>query len=92
MNIYSKKKAPDGNNNKNSKKINNKVTVYKRVIYDSPSNKNSGKNNANYSMDQSNNLSMELKKFVLRKLVDNAIKVEGTFNNYFNINNMPNKK
>ena len=57
MNIYSKKKAPDGNNNKNSKKINNKITVYKRVIYDSPSNKNSGKNNANYSMDQSNNLS-----------------------------------
>ena len=45
-----------------------------------------------FQLYQSNNLSMELKKFVLRKLVDNAIKVERTFNNYFNINNMPNKK
>ena len=41
---------------------------------------------------QSNNLSDELKKFLLKKLVDNAIKVERTFQNYFNMNNMPNKK
>ena len=41
---------------------------------------------------QSNSLSDELKKFVLKKLVDNAIKVERTFQNFFNINNMPNKK
>ena len=41
---------------------------------------------------QSNNLSDELKKFVLKKLVDNAIKVERTFQNFFNVNNMPNKK
>ena len=45
-----------------------------------------------FQLYQSNNISTELKQFVLRKLVDNAIKVERTFNNYFNINNMPNKK
>ena len=45
-----------------------------------------------FQLYQSNNISTELKQLVLRKLVDNAIKVERTFNNYFNINNMPNKK
>ena len=45
-----------------------------------------------YHLYQSNNISIELKKFVLKKLVDNAIKVERTFQNYFNLNNMPNKK
>ena len=45
-----------------------------------------------FHLYQSNNISIELKKFVLKKLVDNAIKVERTFQNYFNLNNMPNKK
>ena len=45
-----------------------------------------------FQLYQSNNISIELKKFVLKKLVDNAIKVERTFQNYFNMNNMPNKK
>ena len=45
-----------------------------------------------FQLYQSNNISIELKKFVLRKLIDNAIKVERTFQNYFNVNNMPNKK
>ena len=49
-------------------------------------------NDVIFQLYQSNNLSLELKKFLLKKLVDNAIKVERTFQNYFNINNMPNKK
>lgn len=49
-------------------------------------------NDVIFQLYQSNNLSLELKKFLLKKLIDNAIKVERTFQNYFNINNMPNKK
>ena len=49
-------------------------------------------NYINLELFKSNNLSDELKRFILKKLVDNAIKVEKIFQNYFNINNMPNKK
>ena len=73
---------------------------------DTEENKSNNNINTNYKIDyslidlnyiliqlyQSNNLSDELKKFVLKKLVDNAIKVERTFQNFFNMNNMPNKK
>lgn len=41
---------------------------------------------------QSNKISDELKKFLLKKLINNAIQVEKTFNNYFNFNKFPNKK
>ena len=73
---------------------------------DTEENKSNNNINTNYKIDyslidlnyiliqlyQSNNLSDELKKCVLKKLVDNAIKVERTFQNFFNMNNMPNKK
>ena len=45
-----------------------------------------------FQLYQSNNISEELKIFILKKIVDNAIKVERTFQNFFNLNNMPNKK
>ena len=50
-NIYSKKIA-DRNNNKNYKKINNHNVIPRRAIYESPSDKNYGKKDVNYSNDQ----------------------------------------
>ena len=47
--IYSKKTAPDRNNNK---KVNNKIVLSKKGTYESPSDKNKGKKNINYSTDQ----------------------------------------
>ena len=41
---------------------------------------------------QSNKISDELKNFLLKKLINNAIQVEKTFNNFFNFNKFPNKK
>ena len=41
---------------------------------------------------KSNNISDELKSFISKKLINNAIEVEKTFKNYFNINLFPNKK
>ena len=41
---------------------------------------------------QSDKISNELKNFLLKKMINNAIQVEKTFNNFFNINNFPNKK
>ena len=41
---------------------------------------------------QSNKISDELKNFLLKKLINNAIQVERTFNKYFNFNKFPNKK
>ena len=34
----------------------------------------------------------ELKRFLLRKIISNAIEIEKSFHNYFNINYFPNKK
>ena len=47
--IYSKKTAPDRNNNK---KVNNKIVLSKKGTYESPSDKSFGKKNINYSTDQ----------------------------------------
>ena len=41
---------------------------------------------------QNNNISDELKQFIFKKIINNAIQVEKTFHNYFNINNVPSKK
>ena len=41
---------------------------------------------------KNNNISDELKQFIFRKIINNAIQVEKTFHNYFNINNVPRKK
>ena len=56
-NIYSKKIAPNVNNNKKYENVNNKMHMSKRGIYDSPSDNYSGKKNANYSTDQNNTIS-----------------------------------
>ena len=45
-----------------------------------------------FQLYRSNKISNELKQFMLKKLVSNAIEIERTFNNYFNLNKMPNKK
>ena len=76
----------DNNKNDNNKKLENTKVDYKLdySLIDL--------NDVIFQLYQSNNLSLELKKFLLKKLIDNAIKVERTFQNYFNINNMPNKK
>ena len=41
---------------------------------------------------QNDKTSDELKRFLLRKIISNAIEIEKTFHNYFNINYFPNKK
>ena len=56
-NIYSKKIADRNNNNKNYKKIINHNVIPRRAIYESPSDKNYGKKDVNYSNDQNQILS-----------------------------------
>ena len=41
---------------------------------------------------QSDKISNELKNFLFKKLINNAIEIEKTFNTYFNFNLYPNKK
>ena len=41
---------------------------------------------------QSDKISNELKNFLFKKLINNAIEIEKTFNTYFNFNYYPNKK
>ena len=65
------------NNNKYNYKIDYSIIDLNEIIF---------------QLYQTNNLSDDLKRFVLKKLIDNAIKVERTFQNYFNPNNMPNKQ
>ena len=85
-NYITKKNSGEKNTNNSEEKLDNAYTNFKidYSIIDL--------NCIILQLYQSNNLSDELKKFLLKKLVDNAIKVERTFQNYFNMNNMPNKK
>ena len=54
-NIYSKKIAPDRNNNNNKK--NNQMNMPKKEMYESPYDKSYKKNNTNYSSDNNQNIS-----------------------------------
>jgi len=106
LNFLNKAKInPDKNNNFlfNSKFNNNTILKGKESnIKDMDNDKSNDNIKIDYSiidlndvilqLYQSNKISDELKNFLLKKLINNAIEVEKTFNNYFNFNKFPNKK
>ena len=78
----------DGKNNFINKKYSKENINKKHYIIDYST---IDLNDIIFELYQSNKISDELKQFLLKKLINNAIEVEKTFNNYFNNNHFPNK-